>query len=513
MSAAQKDGSGASQPPTRTPAKARAEGAAVHSRPSRRTRKPVLVGAWQPSLPSRMGTQSKGCGHYVWGEPLMGRRIAAFDLDGTVIRPKDGKPFPKDSFDWEFCSSRVVPKLRELHRAGYSLVLISNQASANPKLASDFRRKMPYICRKLGVPLHAYACWDFDEYRKPAPGMWQAVKQLVTAARTEVDYAASFYVGDAAGRRNDHADTDRKFALNAGLRFMTPEELFDNELPDPDWALWGWNPFQYPHDPTAPSKRGLRVVDAAELLDGAATAVEKSEVVLLVGAPASGKTHYWQQVLQPQGYHLLEYETERGFAVPLRIQGKLQELLDAPVPESEGWGTAPAPVLPGPPARVVLSSSFPSRYSRRSLLALVRTSYPHTRVRAVVFAPAGGFDEAVSGRGAVELWKHNSVWRIAYQPPEEPSDRPELRDRPAPTRLVPIEAFKKWERDWEEPTLDEGFDVIEQCCFGLDPIHEPHFSAWHQWLADVYPGKAIKTGRLAIVGPGWTGSHGSGRDR
>lgn len=85
------------------------------------------------------------------------------------------------------------------------------------------------------------------------------------------DYASSFYVGDAAGRRADHADTDRsegtrqpsfsvaralttfpfhrrpEFALNAGLRFMTPEELFAGADPDPDWALWGWNPFSYQH--------------------------------------------------------------------------------------------------------------------------------------------------------------------------------------------------------------------------------------------------------------------------
>jgi bifunctional polynucleotide phosphatase/kinase len=37
------------------------------------------------------------------------------------------------------------------------------------------------------------------------------------------DKNTSFYVGDAAGRAGDFASTDRKFALNVGVQFYTPE--------------------------------------------------------------------------------------------------------------------------------------------------------------------------------------------------------------------------------------------------------------------------------------------------
>lgn len=214
---------------------------------------------------------------------------------------------------------------------------------------------MPYICRKIGVPLHAYACWDFDEYRKPAPGMWQAVKQLVAAAAANQVGARQrclcpeYFPFSRSRRLLAHRlhcivlrrrcsrstcrprgyrpqcvglrpfslcwtgstltslRLDRlvsEFALNAGLRFMTPEEVFDNAPPDPDWALWGWNPFRYAHDSTPPL-RGSHQVDAAKSLRRGVPAVDQSEVVLLVGAPASGKTRHWQHVLQPQGYELL----------------------------------------------------------------------------------------------------------------------------------------------------------------------------------------------------------------
>lgn len=51
----------------------------------------------------------------------------------------------------------------------------------------------------------------------------------------------SFFVGDAAGRnahwmpgkKADFSDSDRLFAINIGLRFQTPEEIFFHDSPKP----------------------------------------------------------------------------------------------------------------------------------------------------------------------------------------------------------------------------------------------------------------------------------------
>ena len=41
-----------------------------------------------------------------------------------------------------------------------------------------------------------------------------------------MDFEASFFCGDSAGRQKDNSSIDIQFARNIGLKFMTPEMLF-----------------------------------------------------------------------------------------------------------------------------------------------------------------------------------------------------------------------------------------------------------------------------------------------
>ncbi|XP_020417840.1 polynucleotide 3'-phosphatase ZDP [Prunus persica] len=64
-----------------------------------------------------------------------------------------------------------------------------------------------------------------DPFRKPKPGMWHILEQHFNSG-ISIDMDQSFYVGDAAGRKNDHSDADIKFAEAVGLKFYVPEEYF-----------------------------------------------------------------------------------------------------------------------------------------------------------------------------------------------------------------------------------------------------------------------------------------------
>lgn len=115
-------------------------------------------------------------------------------------------------------------------RCSYAIVFISNQAGA-PKQQQKFKDKVPLIGETLKVPFHLFAAFERDQFRKPAPGMWdlyvedynegiavgESPRLLKVAEKLIVsqDYEQSFFVGDAAGRpagpgrRADHGDSDR----------------------------------------------------------------------------------------------------------------------------------------------------------------------------------------------------------------------------------------------------------------------------------------------------------------
>lgn len=51
--------------------------------------------------------------------PVPPPKIAAFDLDGTLIKTKSGVHFANDAGDWTWLYAKVPIKLKELHAQGF----------------------------------------------------------------------------------------------------------------------------------------------------------------------------------------------------------------------------------------------------------------------------------------------------------------------------------------------------------------------------------------------------------
>jgi bifunctional polynucleotide phosphatase/kinase len=165
-------------------------------------------------------------------------KIAAFDLDYTLIKTKSGKKFPKNKNDWILWNNRVLEKLKELVSNGFQIIVFTNQSKLkNNQTVEDFKHKIDNIIELLKLEVQVFISRKSGYFRKPFTGMWN--KMLEINEIQEIN-KMSFYCGDAAGRqgkKKDFSCSDRLFAYNLGIKFFEPEELFLDEKPSTNWKI------------------------------------------------------------------------------------------------------------------------------------------------------------------------------------------------------------------------------------------------------------------------------------
>lgn len=224
-----------------------------------------------------------------YGGSAPSHKVAAFDLDDTLIATKSGKTFAEGPSDWRWWHPKVPEKLKELASAGHRLVVVSNQSGIGKGTGDKaaHRQKVDAIQKELGLPLLVLVATGDDNFRKPRTGTftWLSSK---AGGGVAPDASGSFFVGDAAGRaelkkpkvKKDFSDSDLKFALNLGLPFWTPDRFFLG--PDADRARPV--PTSFSFDP-----RLLGAKSAGRPLPGLGPSGSQ-EVVVLVGPPGAGKS-------------------------------------------------------------------------------------------------------------------------------------------------------------------------------------------------------------------------------
>lgn len=222
--------------------------------------------------------------------------IIAFDLDGTLITTKSGKKFPEDAHDWKILYPEVPRKLKSLVSNNFKVVIISNQLGIGKGKfpESDFKTKISSIQRKLGVPFQVMAATKRGQYRKPNQGSYRWLCESGNGD-IQVNKNIFIYVGDAAGRakgwtagrKKDFSCSDRCFALNLDVNFSTPEEYF-LDYKKAKFELPSFDP------------RSL--LDSKASIPPEVTNFKKQEVLLLVGYPGCGKSHFAKKYLECKGY-------------------------------------------------------------------------------------------------------------------------------------------------------------------------------------------------------------------
>lgn len=101
-------------------------------------------------------------------------KIAAFDMDGTIIVTQSGNVFPTNYNDWKLNFPDTSKTIKELSDNGYKIVVFTNQGGIGKHKVNEklFREKIENIFNVIETPVQVFVATHSDIYRKPAPGMW-----------------------------------------------------------------------------------------------------------------------------------------------------------------------------------------------------------------------------------------------------------------------------------------------------------------------------------------------------
>jgi bifunctional polynucleotide phosphatase/kinase len=165
-----------------------------------------------------------------FGECKGSTKIAGFDYDGCLAKTSLFKKGPEA---WSVLFATCKPYLTSLHAQGYKVVIFTNQAEigkakgSKQKSVSEKVARLGGFVAQMGIPIQVLAATDKDAFRKPGLGMWDFFCKHFNEGVIP-DKTTSFFVGDAAGRKKDHGDTDLGFAKAVGIKFYTETDFFQD---------------------------------------------------------------------------------------------------------------------------------------------------------------------------------------------------------------------------------------------------------------------------------------------
>jgi len=221
-------------------------------------------------------------------------KIAAFDYDQTLVKPKSTAPFPKDENDWELLHDNIPQIFKYLIDNDYAIVIFTNQSK--PWKINHIKNSLS----SLNYPLYINCAYK-KELHKPNPFMFTSFLDLYSG---NFDKNSSFFVGDALGRKGDFSDSDKVFAENIGIKIYSPEEFFDSlksvekiiKLDSDKIDKSVVEKSQEISQEKSPAKSPAKSIELNKI-EKLIPKNEKQEGIILVGFPGSGKSTIANEIL------------------------------------------------------------------------------------------------------------------------------------------------------------------------------------------------------------------------
>ena len=221
--------------------------------------------------------------YYISDDFKFSPSIAIFSFIGTIVKKVDlATAQPK----YTFPEAILKEKMESIGAA--SIIVYDSFNTTN---LTSIKTAFEQFQKLIGCPMIAFFSTARNKYSKPFTGVWKLIELLYKKHEKTINKPSSLIIGNRAGRvtikqiKKDRDCTDRAFANNISISFVTPEKFFlnDNKL-----SLWAWDTIlnkKAREKLVADNKSVPIILDEIKLLP-------KSDkyTIIITGPPSCGKT-------------------------------------------------------------------------------------------------------------------------------------------------------------------------------------------------------------------------------
>ena len=144
----------------------------------------------------------------------MSEKIAVFDFDWTIVRPKSDSTFPKNVDDWQWYKPSVPSTIEQYISEDYIIIFWTNQSKT---WKNDMIRN---VASTFSIHPKLVICTKKSIYKPNRDYFIREINDM------SFDTTESFMVGDALGRDGDHSDVDFLGSIELGIDCYSPEDIF-----------------------------------------------------------------------------------------------------------------------------------------------------------------------------------------------------------------------------------------------------------------------------------------------
>lgn len=188
--------------------------------------------------------------------------VVCVSVDGCLAKTRTGRSTPRNEKDWVLLYDNVISKLKEIAMYASIVILTHDKKIGSGKISKAvYCRRLDRILGAIGIPNVCIIGIKSNCFSKPYTRLWLLLRSLYTKnSKILPNTSKSVYIGEMGGhlasrlgsvwgpQPKDASYYDRAFASNVGIRYWSPDVLFNFEKYDSKL-----NPKNYPLKP-APKK-------------------------------------------------------------------------------------------------------------------------------------------------------------------------------------------------------------------------------------------------------------------